>query len=272
MTSPRKIAIFGTTPSRMEGPIADDSGWERWTIGPGGKDVHGWERLYEIHGVWPPEFKDYLDSLAAVQPPREVWTLRPMPEWPANKVLPRQQLLEVFQRKIWFSSSISYCLAHAILERPSDIGLWGIDLESGEEYISQFVGCAHFLDLAQHLGINVHLPLGCGLLRDPAPYPDRYETNLALTLERKFNFLNAQLQQMQPQYDSLKAEVHRHEGRVLALREGKAPAEIVTQAEQALLKLNIQLGGMAQQINTMQGEIGSTQFYRRMFVWGMVDP
>ena len=39
VSATRKIAIFGTTPSRMQGPI-NEKDWEIWTIGPGGKDVH----------------------------------------------------------------------------------------------------------------------------------------------------------------------------------------------------------------------------------------
>lgn len=48
----RKIAIMGTTPSRMLGPI-DDPEWDIWTIGPGGKDTHSWDRLFEVHHIWP---------------------------------------------------------------------------------------------------------------------------------------------------------------------------------------------------------------------------
>ena len=59
----KPVAIFGTTPSRMEGPVNDES-WDRWTIGPGGMDMHGWERLYEVHGMWPENFAEYLDTLS----------------------------------------------------------------------------------------------------------------------------------------------------------------------------------------------------------------
>ena len=54
----RKIAILGTTPSRMQAPI-DDPSWEIWTIGPGGKDAHRWDRLFELHNTWPWDFGPY---------------------------------------------------------------------------------------------------------------------------------------------------------------------------------------------------------------------
>ena len=267
----RKIAIFGTTPSRMSGPTGDDSGWERWTIGPGGKDAHNWERLFEVHMTWPDNFAEYLDDLRKVEPPAEIWSLVPLAGAKSNKVINRDLLYDKYGR-MWFSSSISYALAIAIEEGATDLGCWGIDLESGEEYISQFAGCKFFLTLARLAGINVHLPPDCGLLRDITPYPDRYENHIALTLERKFNFLNQALANMEPQFDSKKAEVHRCEGELLTLRRLGIEAKEIGQCEQRLLASNIQLGQIGCNVNQLKGELNATQFYRRMYVWGMVDP
>ncbi len=268
----RKIAILGTTPSRMQAPIAEDSGWEIWTIGPGGKNHHRWDRLFEIHNTWPESFNEYIDELKAVKLPQQVWTMSPLPGCEANVVYPKDDILKKYGRRMWFSSSISYCLALAIEERPTDIGLWGIDLESGEEYISQFIGCAHFIDLAVLTGIKVHMPNACGLLRDLTPYPERYETNLALYLESKYTWLAEQLGQARPRYDSKKAEVHRNEGFVLQAREDGASDEKITELEALLLSNNIELGNMSNQVQQLQGEQAAIQHIRRMYVWGFEDP
>ena len=74
----KKIAIFGTTPSRMNGPI-EEKDWDRWTIGPGGKDTLDWHRLFEMHKTWPIDFDGYLDDLSKEKSPRQVVTLKPMP-------------------------------------------------------------------------------------------------------------------------------------------------------------------------------------------------
>ena len=294
----RKIAIFGTTPSRMEGPYQDNTGWERWTIGPGGKDAHGWERLFEAHGVWPADFVGYLNDLSLVKLPQQIVTV-PQPDnaaetwagaiarwkathnipddaikgdWSAVVRYPREAVLAKFGRRMWFSSSIAWCIALAIEEGATDIGLWGIDLESGEEYISQFVGCAHFIDLARLAGINIHMPKGSGLLRDPAPYPDRAETHLALTFEKKHKWIGENLRRMEPEYESLKAEVHRQEGRLLTLRAVNAEQKECQEAERVLIANNTALGQLACNINQLKGELGATEFYRRMYVWGMIEP
>ena len=132
----RKIAILGTTPSRGDAPL-DDPDWEIWTIGPGGKDSHRWDRLFEVHGTWPEDFKGYLDDLSKVKPPQEVWTLDPIHEaieawgvlhdktparikkditgdWSGHKLYPKRVILEKYGRRMWFSSSIAYCIALAI--------------------------------------------------------------------------------------------------------------------------------------------------------------
>lgn len=305
----KKIAIFGTTPSRMEGPWQDDSGWERWTIGPGGKDVHNWERLFEVHGVWPKDFEGYLNDLSLVQPPKQIVTI-PQPsnaatswkgairrwhethglppdtikgDWAAVVRYPREAVLSHFKRRMWFSSSISWCIALAITEGATEIGLWGIDLESGEEYISQHVGCAHLLDVAEMMGIKVTLPENCGLMRDIAPYPDRYETHLALTFEKKAKFIEATLGQMMPQFEHMRTEAQRIEGRILTLREleaagalsedaRKAYPDKMREAETALMQMTQRMAEASTQINQLKGELGATQFYRRMYVHGYTDP
>lgn len=297
----RKIAILGTTPSRMQAPI-DDESWEIWTIGPGGKDMHRWDRLFEMHRVWPEDFKDYLNDLSRVKAPQQVFSVVPLlskvedwaeehgknAEWlkttikgkfSSNVVIDREALFHKY-RRMWFSSSISYCIALAIEEGATDIGCWGIDLESGEEYIAQHAGCAYFLDLARLAGINLHFPdEGCGLTRDLNPYPDRYETHLALTFEKKKKWIDNLIAQKEPELDGLKAELARLEGQLLFCRDKESlkraldkPQELVAQLEQRLLQLQHHIHQAAAHINHLKGERSATDYYQRMYVFGMLEP
>ena len=150
--------------------------------------------------------------------------------------------------------------------------MWGIDLESGEEYISQHTGCAHFIDIALLSGIDIHMPEGCGLERDIGPYPDRYETHLALTLEKKYNWLSSAITSMEGDFEVAKAQTYRHEGYINALREGNAEQEMIDKATEGLNASNAQVGQIAANLNHLKGEKSASQFYRRMYVWGMTDP
>ncbi len=288
----KKIAIFGTTPSRMEGPVQDGAGWQRWTIGPGGKDAHNWERLFEVHHVWPEEFKGYLGDLS--KETREVWSLAPMPQlmarwraehkksdedyakdipgdWSSNRVVDRQKLEEKYGRT-WFSSSISWLIAQALEEGATDIGLWGIDLESGEEYIAQYFGCRYFMDLGRLVGVRFHLPTGCGLLREPRAYPDRYETTQALHMERKQKYASQMLAGVEAETEGVRAAVYRLEGRILAMREHNIAADAIAKIEGEYGQRNSDLIRSIATLNHLRGEIASTEYWRRQYVYNMHDP
>ena len=210
----KKIAILGTCPSRLSAPINDIS-WDIWTIGPGGKNNNRWSTLFEIHGkgTWPEGFAEYLHELKQEKPPKRIFTESPMPDWPANVVYPQEKLFDKYGRK-WFTSSISYALALALEENVTDLGIFGIDLESGEEYKSQFDGCRFFLDLARLAGVNLTMPIGCGLLRDPIPYPNSFETNLAMMLQSKTEYLNQIVSGKRAQHGQLAAEINHIDGQM----------------------------------------------------------
>jgi len=210
----KKIGILGTCPSRGMAPVNDMS-WEFWTIGPGGKNSHRWERLFEIHGngTWPDGFRTYLEELKAVNPPQIIYTEEAMPDWPANVVYPKQALFAKYG-KTWFRSQISYALAMALEENVTDLGVWGVDLESGEEYKAQFEGARFFIDLARLAGINVYLPKGCGLLREPNPYPEGWETHLAGLLDSKIQYLGSIVAEKRGLHGQLAAEINHIEGEI----------------------------------------------------------
>ena len=212
----KKIAICGTCPSRGLAPI-NDLTWEIYTIGPGGKNVHRWERLFEIHGTdsWPEGFREYLEELKSEKPPKVIYTEEAMPDWPANVVYPKQEMFEKYGR-MWFSSTIAYALAMALEENVTDLGLYGIDLESGEEYQSQFTGAKYFLHLARLAGVTIHIPQGCGLLRDPNPYPDTWETHLAMTIDSKVEYLSGIAGGLRQQHGEIAAQINNLDGEIAA--------------------------------------------------------
>ena len=136
-----------------------------------------------------------------------------MPDWPANVVFPKDQLYKKYGR-VWFTSSISYALALALEENVTDLGIFGIDLESGEEYKGQFLGARYFIDLAHLCGVNIILPKGCGLLRDPLPYPNSYESHIAQTIDSKIAYLSQIAAQLREQHGQIAAQVNRVEGEI----------------------------------------------------------
>ena len=299
-----KVCIVGTTPTRGLAPFADPS-WQVWTIGPGGRDVpgHRWDRLWEIHGAgqwhtWPADFGKYLDDLSRVEPPKQVVTIRPVKEmvvdwayqhrkspedlakevtgsWAANVVIDREHIIKKYGR-MWLSSSFSWALAKALEEKVERIGIYGVDLEAGEEYVSQFAGARHFIDLARALGVVVEMPRWCGLLRDPNPYPDRWETHEALWLINRIGTLKNLAAEKTADLDQTKAEVFRREGAIRALDDiaKNFNGKVKTEAEDCMKVLDGQrneqmsvLGRKASELSNLNGQLSSWELYMEHFVF-----
>lgn len=223
----------------------------------------------------PIAFDGYLDLLKGTKKPKVVYTQKPLEGCEANVVLDLEKLHERYGR-VWFTSQISYALALAIDEKATDIGIFGIDLESGEEYRSQFLGARHFIDLARRMGINIVLPQGCGLLRDPHPYPTSYETNLALTSQFKMRHLNAIRDQAKAEYESTLRDIHMREGALLALRgfrptpEGVQPE--IDRIAGEVAELQKRLGNLGAQLARIEGEASAFTFINERYVIHGDDP
>ena len=299
-----KVCIVGTTPTRGLAPFADPS-WQVWTIGPGGRDVpgHRWDRLWEIHGAdrwhtWPAEFGKYLDDLSKVELPKEVVTLRPIREmvvdwayqhgkspeemtkevtgpWKANVVIDREKIIGKYGR-MWMSSSFSWALAQALEEKAKRIGIYGVDLECGEEYISQFAGARHFIDLAKALNVTIEMPRWCGLLRDPNPYPDRWETHEALWMINRIAMLKGMIAGKTGELDNRKAEIHRREGAIRTLDDisknfnGKVREEAttcMTKLDAERTELLSHLGRESAELSHLNGQLASWNLYMEQFVY-----
>ena len=179
-----KVAILGTAPDWVDAPFNDDS-WQIWVCNRAGLKMKPWHRLFEIHKNWdyenPDAKENYLADLKAIESPQQVMSIVPL-DSPANVVIGRDYLFEKYG-SIWFSSSFGYMIAQALEEGAKEIGFWGVDMESREEYIVQFAGVRHFIEIAKLKGVKVHIPDRSSLRRDPIPYADRFETPFGLKME-----------------------------------------------------------------------------------------
>lgn len=201
-TTPRKVAILGTATTTLEFAPVPDPSWEIWAcspwmqgrLPPRSEGVPGFDRFFEIH--WNSQFYQserdvFLPWLRECGKPVYVFDDLQIP---TQVFYPKKQM-EDMHTKAFFTSQIAWMLALAIEERPAQIGIWGVEM--AEEYSEQKQGCLHFIALARLLGIDVVLPSGSELSKYPAPYPDRYATETALTLLKKREQIDAQLKDVQ---------------------------------------------------------------------------
>ena len=299
-----KVCIVGTTHTRGLAPFNDPS-WEVWTIGPGGRDIpgHRWDRLFEVHGAhrhhtWEVGFAEYLNFLSHVKSPQTVVTIRPIKEmivdwgyqhkktpeevkqlitgpFETNVVLDKKYLENKYGR-MWLSSTISYAIAQAIEEGAREISIYGIDMESGEEYVTQFAGARHFMDLAKFMGIEVSMPAWCGLLRDPAPYPDRFETYEAIWFQNRIELLSGIVSGKTSEHEIRKAELFRKEGAIRTLddisknfdgRVREEALEAIKNLDRERTEQINQQANLSAEISHLNGQLAMCKFYMSHFVF-----
>lgn len=190
-----KVAILGSAPSSLGLAPFGDPSWVIWGCSPGVyyqcPRVNAW---WELHRWEPPVIgnpgqqkqwfsPEYVAWMALRQPGAcPVWMQAPVPEIPASRGLPIEDLKERYGT-FFLTSSIAIMIACAIddilAERRARevagepplqdaIGLYGVDMAANEEYGYQRAGCQHFLLMAADLGIHVEVPPESDLLR-PMP-------------------------------------------------------------------------------------------------------
>jgi hypothetical protein len=158
----RKIAILGSASSTLDkAPFKDDS-WEVWALGPETRRV---TRYFEMHddAMLKPEIRA---NYAAKGVP--VYALHPLKgfqqlPYPLEKV-------RAFFGQEYFTSSIAYMIALALYEHSQgqpigEIGLWGVDMLTDEEYGLQRPCVEFYLGVATGMNIAVTIPSNSALLK-----------------------------------------------------------------------------------------------------------
>ena len=168
----KKIAIIGKAPSSLAlAPYADES-WQIWTLADlvvckqvPRFDVHF--ELHEIDQLKSPARKPYLDWLKTVED-KPVLVREATPEIPFGEAYPKDAIVAKYGR--YFTNTVSWMIALAIDQQPEEIGVWGVDMATGEEYGHQRPSCEFFLGWAAGAGIKLHVPPQCDLLRTAGLY------------------------------------------------------------------------------------------------------
>lgn len=183
-----KVGIIGCTSSKSLAPYGDND-WEFWGVNnlfltkmtyqakAGGepKPVE-WHKWFEIHPLekegdqwlrrWGKNFRgqnlnDYIADLKKL--PCPVIMQKQWEEIPNSVAYPLAEILSKFGN--YFTNTISYEIALAILLGAKEIGIWGVDMAVDTEYHHQRPSCEYFVGLARGMGIKVHIPAEADLCK-----------------------------------------------------------------------------------------------------------
>ena len=167
-----KVAIIGTAPSSRSLAPFNDPTWKIWGCSPGNMNIiprpDAW---FEIHAnlLWPECVNyggPYVEWLKKQTFPVFMQDQSLVP----NAItFPKDDLLKKFG-PFFFTSSFAWMMAFAITQGAKEIGLFGVDMASKDEYILQRPGGYYFMQLAANLGIKVSVPAESDLCQPPPLY------------------------------------------------------------------------------------------------------
>lgn len=179
-----KVYIVGFAPSWTLTPF-DDKDAEKWGLNAlhkvaADKPFDRWYQLHDIEKFHADDLETHVGFLAQFKGPVYMWEEH-MPRWaefiPNLIAYPKAQVTELYGT--YFTNSISWMIAHALLEAGDDptkpplrthIGVFGVDMAVDTEYTSQRPSCEYFLGIARGRGIKLNLPPTSDLLKSPFLY------------------------------------------------------------------------------------------------------
>jgi hypothetical protein len=204
-----KIALIGTAPSsRMLAPFGDLS-WKIWGCSPGNMNVipraDAW---FEIHAnlLWP-EYesygKPYIEWLKTLTIPVFMQDQSLVP----NAVsFPWRELVDEFGQD-FFTSSFAWMMAYAMKLGATEIGLFGIDMASRDEYILQRPGFYFFRHEAKRRGIKIVAPNESDIMQSPPLYAISDSTPFGRKLLAREQEIRQRVAAMTAERDKKAAEV-----------------------------------------------------------------
>ena len=211
-----KIALVGTAPSSRNLAPFNDPSWKIWACSAGNMNqiprVDAW---FEIHSnlLWPEHEhfgRPYIEWLNQQTFPVYMqdnsMVARAIP-------VPVDDLLEDFG-PYFFTSSFAWMLAMAMKSGAKEIGLYGIDMASRDEYILQRPGAFYFFMEAKRRGIKITAPHESDIMQPPGLYGFSDSTPLGRKISAREKELRDRVGGMKSQRDNLNNNITYLEGAI----------------------------------------------------------
>ena len=171
----RQIAICGFAESSRDMANKLDKDVEIWSLNRCYTFLKRWDRWYEVHeeelftGRTGLREAGYVDMLKESKVP--IYMMHPDPDIPMARQFPMDEIVASGLRK-YFTTSISYMLAHAVFEhdqghRIKEIFMYGIDMSAFSEYSYQRPSVEYWCGVAEGRGIKVTIPDVSPVLKGP---------------------------------------------------------------------------------------------------------
>jgi hypothetical protein len=171
-----KVAIVGFAPSWKETPFdsQDTEIWclnEMYRVAPEVKNFRA-DRWFEIHDLFSKSkaVKEHQEFLQKAQHDMPLYVQKKYDHLPNAIVFPFNEIIEFFEKKgvcgkRYFTNSISWFIAYAIMLEFKEIAICGVDMATDSEYGWQRPSCEYWIAAAEFSGIKVTIPESSDLLK-----------------------------------------------------------------------------------------------------------
>jgi len=221
-----KVAIVGKAPSSWALAPYKDPTWQIWALNdlPCDSQIERWDRHFDIHNLdihrRQADYAKYWEWMQKTdaERPGSLTIREPAIELPNATIYPLDAVLEKFGT--YFTNSISYMIAAALLEGATELGLYGVDMAQHgigvkSEYAQQRPSCEYLVGFARGMGVPVYVPPQSDLMKVRRLYgvtdPGDFEGKI---LTRK-----SELQQRQAHAKKCVDEANQHANRALGALE-----------------------------------------------------
>ena len=161
------MAIVGNAPTWIHAPWHDET-WEIWSHTSTKSMAKRVDRFFELHPKkfwmqgkrWDPEYVEWLKRNRVPILMQERFR-----DVPAAVRYPRERILSEFRP--YFTSQTAWMVALALTEGVTHLGFFGVHYGHYTEYATQRAGCEYWIGVAEGRGVQIVLPPGNPLLREP---------------------------------------------------------------------------------------------------------
>jgi hypothetical protein len=225
----KKVAIVGFAAGHAHKAPFGDNQVETWGINQLWKVLpdRRWDRWFELHSLYEfyhanPGHKEFLANFThgPVYVREQDYALAL--EWGIETAqpFPHRVLLEQFRP--YFTNTISWLIALAIMMRPEWMGLYGVDMAQDHllaaEYSEQRPSCEYFIGLAEGVGVETFIPGGSDLVAGTHLYGYEDSGRVLEKMQSRFVELGANKDQIGQQLGVLKQQVAAVESQMAALQ------------------------------------------------------
>lgn len=171
----RHVCMLGRHRATCHLAPFDDPSVEIWTIGAMQDHAPRVTRYYEIHSrdelaawaAWDPRGPKYLTWLRE-KDDTPIYMIEPGPDVPGSLLYPTEAAIGQFGW--YFTTSIGWMFAHALMEDVRHISVYGVELQHDTEYGPELPGATYFVGLARGMGVQVDIAPESRFCKTPRLY------------------------------------------------------------------------------------------------------